>query len=489
MEDVETGISGLDAMLSGGLPHGGLYLVSGGTGAGKTIMGLQYCIRGAEKGENSLFITLEENKEQIALNAPEDMRKRMKKLQKDLYFLDFTALRTLSSSDEEITERGALDVTVLSEILQRWSEERNLKRCVIDGIASIGVRYKDTERLRSDIFRLGQVLKRTGVTSIITIEASGEFKLSRYGVEEYISDGVILLSKEGDRRHMEIVKMRGKGFPGGAQEMEILSDGVHVYAKKAYARSKKAPRAKESFGIKGVDTLLGGGISEGDVTLVSGSPGSGKSLFGLHFLKPALTKKKKVLYVTFKESRAEIIRSARQWGLDLEGFSKQGLADIIDPSIVDLLPGKHLEEMRRMLRGTNRVVIDAINDYEKALMHPKDMAFREYIEHMIGIFKESGTTALILSDSSEIMGAAIPGERYTMYLADNVILLRYVEDQSQFKRAISVLKKRRGTNSREIREFYIEKNKIVIGGVFEGITGVMSGKASRSDERVEKFFS
>ena len=128
MEVVETGVRGLDTILSGGLPPGGLYLVSGGTGAGKTILGLQFCIHGAEKGENTLFITLEERKEEISKNAPPELRTHIPEAQSNLFFLDFTSLRSLSSSEEEADERGILNVNVLTEILERWSKERGLKR-------------------------------------------------------------------------------------------------------------------------------------------------------------------------------------------------------------------------------------------------------------------------------------------------------------------------------------------------------------------------
>jgi len=300
----------------------------------------------------------------------------------------------------------------------------------------------------------------------------------------------VLLIKDGERRFLEIVKLRGKGFPEGAHSMEILESGVHVYPKIRYARPSSALTKKETFGIQGVDDLLGGGIISGDITLLSGSPGSGKTLFGLQFMKAGLAKREKVLYITFKETRAELVRNAKNWGLDLGDLTKKGLVHIMDTPIIDLLPNRHLEELRKLAGKADRVIIDSINDYEKALTHPRDVDFRRYAEWVVGILKEQGVTSLILSDSQEIIGTtSFPAENYIMHLADNIILLRYLEYKSEFKRIISVLKKRSGTNSQDIREFSITKNKVTIGDVLEGIDGIMSGKATRSGERIERFFS
>ncbi|MDG6219892.1 MAG: ATPase domain-containing protein [Candidatus Thermoplasmatota archaeon] len=488
MESVGTGIKGLDVMLDGGFPQGGLYLISGGTGAGKTIIGLQFCLQGAENGEKCLFITLEEGKDQIAFNAPSSMRKKLESASSNLFFLDFTSLRSITSPRDE-DEENILDVRVMGELLERWVKERNIKRCVIDGIAAIGVRYKDPDMLRSDIFRLSIILKKLGLTTLVTIETASAEKISRYGVEEYVSDGVVLIDKDSQRRFIEVVKIRGKGFMIGQHDMTIASDGVHVYPKLSYVRSKKAPLTQESFGAAGVDALLGGGINSGDITLLSGSPGSGKSLFGLHFLIPALEKGEKVLYITLKESKAEIVRNAKRWGFKLDEYVKKGQAVIFDDITPEMLPGKHLLDLKIMAADKKRVVIDSINDYEKLLTHPKDPTYRQYLDSIVGMLKETNNTTLLLSDSPEIMGSSIPGEKYSMYISDNIILLRYVEHKSTFRRAISILKKRTGGNSPDIREFSIDKSRIVIGGVFEGLSGVMSGQTSASEERIDRFFS
>lgn len=491
MEVIDTGIKGLDRVLPGGLPPNGLYLLSGGTGAGKTIMGLQFCITGAEKGENSLYITLEERKDEIGRNAPEELRKRLEKAQEHLFFLDLTSLRSLSSTEDESEGQGILNVNTLTEILGRWTKERGLKRCTIDGIASIGTRYMNKEQIRADLFRLGQNLKKTNLTTMMTIETPGEKKLSRYGVEEYISDGVVLLSSDGPRRYLEVIKMRGTGFQGGTHDMEILKDGIHVYPQSTFSKPTVASIEREGIGIPGINDMLGEGVSKGDVTLLNGSPGSGKTIIGFHFIKQALDNGEKVLYITFKESRSELARNAKQWGLDIDAMTKKGAVRILDPPIIDLLPNKHLEEVREYLGDVSRVVIDSLDDYEKALTHPKDPDFRHYAEKVVGLIKEKGVTALLLSDSPEIMGSSLPGAKSTMYLADNIILLRYLEHKSEFKRVIAVLKERSGGNSNEIREFQIDKDKVVIGSIFEGIDGIMSGKATTtlSEERVERFFS
>ncbi|MCD6461857.1 MAG: hypothetical protein J7L61_03850, partial [Thermoplasmata archaeon] len=488
-------------------------IVSGAPGTGKTLLAFQYALEGGEKGEPSLVVTLEEGRGQIEGNLPPGLLSRLDAVRDNIYFLDLGALRKISPS-ENGEEKVSLGLETMGDIISRWSRERKLKRCVLDGLGAVVLLYSSDAEFRSALFHLAAKIRSSGVTALFTMESLQGAEDMRRGVEEYVADGILSLSHSRGLRHIQVLKMRGKGFLGGWHEMEITDSGVHVYPRRFHSpantshgpaplpqgghtgegtSSGRTPPVRgggmESFGAREMDGLLGGGIFPWEIVALSGSPGTGKTALSLLYLAEAIRKGKKALLVSMKHSKKDIFNMADHWGFDLRKSVKEGTLRMLTPNPLGMLPYKHLLEIERNLEGVSRVVVDAVNDYEMMCRDTeKGPSFEEYISQLVSLLREHGVSGLLISDSREIMGSTLAGEMPVMYYADTGLLLRYVELKSEFKKAVMVLKRRMGAHSRDVVEIDLAPGRITLGGKFEGVEGVMTGKATREEERLERFF-
>ncbi|MEW5937758.1 MAG: ATPase domain-containing protein [Candidatus Thermoplasmatota archaeon] len=488
MSRVKTGIEELDMVLNGGLIEGSTTLVCGGSGTGKTILAANFLVGGARgEGENGLLITMEEGRDHLISNLPPALRRDMNALQERLWVLDLSELRRLSPlAEEKEGISSVLDVEILIEIIQAWAREKRVKRVAIDGIAALGLRYGCENEYRSALFRLVSMMKDLCITSVITTEVNEEGRLSRYGVEEYVADTILVLYYRLGGRILKVYKMRGSSYLHGRHTFEIDDRGIKLYPRLPPPATVVSRDERVKVGVKGLDPMISGGLLAGDAVLVTGSAGTGKTIFGLQFISQGAGNGEKGLIIGFEEPPSVLRRNAAGIGLDIAALEKKGLVEIMHTTPYHLSANKHLAEVRERLKGVSRVMVDSVSDYEIAIPEEE---LKTFLSTLISEFKARGITSVLTAETPELMGASAITDKGTSYIVDTIIMMRFVEIGSEMKKALNVLKMRGSRHVTEIREYGITSSGLVIGRKFEGVEGVFTGSPRKSiAEKVERFF-
>ena len=325
VEKAPSGISGLDEVMGGGLPRSRATLVCGGAGCGKTLMGLQFLVRGAlDYGEPGVLIAFEISPAGLAQNVASlgwDLDGLMKR--------GLLAIDRVVVSPEQIVESGPWDLDGLMVRIGAAIDSIAAKRVVVDTIETLFRALSDERMLRIELRRLFNWLGDRGVSAIITAE-SGAATLTRHGLEEYVSDCVIVVDQrvvdQIATRRIRIAKYRGAAH--GADEYPMLIDdaGVSVVPITSIGLQHAVFTDRVSLGVPGIDAMLSGGPYRGSTILVTGNPGSGKTTLAAGFLAAACARGERGLLVSFEESPGQIVRNMASVGLDLAGWREQGLA-------------------------------------------------------------------------------------------------------------------------------------------------------------------
>ena len=320
-----TGVQGLDEITGGGLPRGRPTLVCGSAGCGKTLLAMEFLVRGATQfGEPGVFMAFEETSEELTQNVRSlgfdlDELAEQKKLA-----IDFVRVER-----NEIEETGAYDLEGLFVRLNYAIDTVGAKRVVLDTLETLFGGLSDVGILRGELRRLFRWLKDKGVTAIITGE-SGEKTLTRHGLEEYVSDCVILLDHrvvdQVSTRRLRIVKYRGTTHGTNEYPFLIDEDGISVLPVTSLGLQHKVSTERISSGVPRLDMMLGGeGYFRGSTVLISGTAGSGKTSLAAHFAIASCQRGERCLYVSFEESPGQLLRNMRSIGIDLEPWAKKAL--------------------------------------------------------------------------------------------------------------------------------------------------------------------
>ena len=479
-----TGIEGLDAITEGGLPRGRPTLLCGGAGCGKTLIAMEFLVRGAvEFGEPGVFVAFEETPQELEKNFA-SLGADLKSLvaQKKLAF-DFIRIER-----SEIEEAGEYDLEGLFIRLGRAIDRIGAKRVVLDTIETLFSGFSDTAVLRGELRRLFGWLKARGVTAIITGEA-GEKGLTRYGLEEYVADCVIVLDHrvEGQMatRRLRIVKYRGTTH--GTSEYPFLIDetGISIFPITSMGLKHQAGTGRVSSGVHRLDAMMEGkGYYRGSSVLVSGTPGSGKTSLAAHFAEAAVARGEKCLWFAFEESASQIMRNARSIGIDLEPAVRRGTLRIhaASPTIFGL--EMHLVTIHKMANQFKPrvVIIDPITNFV-SLGPEKEV--KAMLVRLIDFFKMRQITALFtsltLGGGSEFTDLAVSS------LVDTWLVLRDMEIGAERNRLLHLLKSRGMAHSNQVREFLLTDHGVSLRDVYVGPSGVLlTGSARNALEAREK---
>jgi circadian clock protein KaiC len=475
-----SGIDGLDAITEGGLPTGRPTLICGAAGCGKTLFGVTFLVQGALRFEEpGVFISFEERPEDIFANVAS---------------LGFNLPSLIASKklvvDHVKIERGSLNATYdiegLFVRLGDTIDKIGAKRVVLDTIEYLFVGLDDPADLRSEFRRLFNWLKERGVTVIITGER-GEKLLTRHGLEEYVSDCVILLDNRVHNtistRLLRVVKYRGSTH--GANEYPFLIDtrGISVLPITAAGLHHRTSDERVPTGVQGLDDMLGaGGYYKGSSILMTGASGSGKTIFGAHFANETCARGERCLYFAFEESPEQIVRNVKSIGLDLQKHLDSGLLrfEATRPTLYGF--EMHLARMNRDLDEFKpaTTVIDPISAFLGSESEVHSVLLR-----MVDILKTKGITALMMQLTSEenLIGDSDPG---VPSLADTCISLGSVEASGERNRGLYVLKSRGMSHSDQIREYQITGTGIRLMDVYRTLEGVLVGSARRHAQAVQK---
>ena len=332
VEKLATGIEGFDLIAKGGMPKGRTTLVSGTAGSGKTVFAAQFLAEGIRRGEPGLFVTFEE--------PPEDIRRNVVGFGWDIagwerdgkwVFLD------AGVQPEEIRfEAGSYDLGAMIARFEHAIKKVNAKRVALDSVGAIFSQFRDHAVIRSELLRLGAALKRLGVTTVVTSERGVDYgEVSRFGVEEFVADNVILLrnvlEEEKRRRTIEILKYRGTDHQKGEYPFSVLPrHGIAVIPLSAIQLTSKSSQLRVHSGSPELDAMCGGGFFRDSVVLISGATGTGKTLMVTEFVAGGLKKNERSVIFAFEESREQMFRNALGWGHDFEALEAKGLLKVIN---------------------------------------------------------------------------------------------------------------------------------------------------------------
>jgi circadian clock protein KaiC len=459
LKKAPTGIAGLDEITRGGLPAGRPTLVCGTAGCGKSIFGLEFLFRGATQfGEPGVLVSFEERPEDIAVNVASlgfDVKNliKTKKLIIDQIKID----------RNNIEETGDYNLDGLFIRLGHAIDSIGARRVVLDTIENLFSALSNQAVLRSELRRLFEWLKERNVTAVITGER-GDGALTRHGLEEYVSDCVILLDHrivdQTSTRRLRIVKYRGSTH--GMNEYPFLIDdtGFSVIPITSMGLNHTVSRERVSTGMAKLDEMLGGkGLYRGSSVLVSGTPGTGKSTVSARVADAACARGERCLYFAFEESADQIQRNMRSVGVDLSRWIKRGLLKIVAsrPTTVGL--EMHLAIMHKTI-GEFRprfVVVDPINNL---ITTGSETELRSMLTRLVDFLKSEGITAVLTSLTVE--GRAEQTDVGLSSLMDTWILLRNIETRGVRNRGVYVLKSRGMPHSNEIRKLIISARGIDI---------------------------
>jgi circadian clock protein KaiC len=479
-----TGTSGLDDLLFGGLPKGRPTLVCGAAGCGKTLLGMQFLVRGAlDYDEPGVFIAFEER--------PEDLHANVASLGFDLADLEARKLLVIDHirvEPSEIIESGDYDLSGLFLRLGLAIDSVGARRVVIDTLESLFGGLTNHAVVRSELRRLFGWLKDRGVTAIITAER-GEGSLTRHGLEEYVSDCVIVLDHrvEGQisTRRMRVVKYRGTIH--GTNEYPFLIDeqGISVLPITSAGLNHKVSEERVSTGIERLDAMLGGsGYFRGSTVLVSGTAGAGKTSVVAHFADATCKAGEKTIYFSFEESPHQIVRNMRSIGIELQRWVDAGLLRFVAARPTAHGLETHLAMLHKHIVGfdPHAVIIDPASNFLGA---GGEQAAHGMMIRLIDFLKEQGITALMTSLTKG--GAAL--ERTDVDISsivDTWLLLKTLEMSGERNRGLYVLKSRGMDHSNQIREFRITSSGVELVDVYIGLGGVLTGAARAAQEALER---
>ncbi len=484
IEKARTGIAGFDEVTGGGLPAGRPTLVCGGPGCGKTLFAMQFLVSGATRfGEPGVFMSFEESSGDLAKNV-ESLGFDLD----DLEARNLIAMDTVVVERSEIEESGEYDLEGLFLRLDFAIQSVGAKRVVLDTIESLFSGFSNEAILRAELRRLFRYLKERGVTVVITGER-GEGQLTRQGLEEYVSDCVILLdhriTEQVSTRRMRIVKYRGSTH--GTNEFPFLIDsrGLEVLPVTALHLQHSASEERISSGIPRLDTMLGGhGFFRGSSVLVSGMAGTGKSSIAAHFADATCRRGERCLYFALEESPHQIVRNMRSIGLDLEPWVKSGLLSFhaSRPTLYGL--EMHLTTIFRAVNefAPSAVIIDPLSNLASIGSFIEVMAT---LLRLVDFLKSRQVTALFTSLVSN-GGTENETELGVSSLMDTWLSLRNLESNGERNRGLYVLKSRGMSHSNQIREFVLTDEGVELVDVYLGDQGVLTGSARLNQEARER---
>ncbi|HEU4873875.1 MAG TPA: circadian clock protein KaiC [Pyrinomonadaceae bacterium] len=479
-----TGIPGFDEITRGGLPAGRPTLVCGSAGAGKTLFAMEFLVRGATFfDEPGVFISFEETDEELATNVASlgfDLKQLIadKKLVLDYVFIERS----------EIEETGEYDLEGLFLRLSHAIDSIGAKRIVLDTLEALFSALPNEAIIRAELRRLFRWLKEKGVTALITCER-GEGRLTRYGLEEYVADCVILLDhrvqNQISTRRMRIIKYRGTSHGTNEYPFMIDEKGFSVLPITSLGLFHKASTEYVSSGIPRLDTMLNGkGFYRGASILISGTAGTGKSTLGAHFIEAACTRGEKALFFAFEESQDQIIRNMRSLGIDLEKFVKKGLLKFHNarPSTWGL--EVHLAMIHKAISEFEPavVVVDPITNF---LAIGEQVETKSMLTRLIDFLKVQQITGMFTSLTSA--GNNLEDSVVDVSsLMDAWLLVKNIESNGERNRGLYILKARGIAHSNQVREFLLTDHGIELVDAYIGTEGVLMGSARSSQVARER---
>ncbi len=484
-----TGTEGLDDILGGGLPKNRIYLIQGDPGVGKTTVAMQFLLEGARLGEDGLYITLSETKEELESVAESHGWKLNR-----IHLFELSAMEEKLQGETETTFFHPSEVELNRTTRALLDEVERVKpsRVVFDSLSELRMLAETPLRYRRQILQLKQFFAGRACTVLLLDDRSAGARDLQI---ESIAHGVIGLQRSSpdygiSRRQISIQKVRGVKYREGNHDLIIRRGGLLIFPR-LVAAEHHADFKREIFssGNKELDALLGGGLDRGTGNMFMGPPGTGKSTLAMKFAIAAARRRERVLFYIFDETKGNLVTRSKALDMDIEPYIKNGMIQVEQVDPAEISPGElgHKISQSVMKDGARMIIIDSINGYLNAM--PGERYLNLQLHELLAFLNQQGVITIMVLAQQGLMGNMQSAVDLT-YLADTVVLLRYFEARGVLKQALSIVKKRTGNHERTIREIKITKGGVQVSqpltdmqGVLTGVPSFLGGKDEKGVER------
>jgi len=473
---VSTGVSGLDAILGGGLTAHRLYLVEGTPGTGKTTLAMQFLRAGAARGESGLYITLSETRDELE-SAARSHGWRLDGI--DVYEL-VTELGFDSEARQSVLLPSELELgeTILRVVEQ--VERLNPSRVVFDSLSEMRLLAEDPLRYRRQILALKQFFSQRNCTVLLLDDKSAEHGDAQL---HSIAHGVISLSQSEqefgiERRRLRVVKMRGLKYQGGTHDFSLLTGGLAVFPRLVAAEHlRDFDPTRRTTGSSELDQLLGGGLCPGTNTLVMGPSGIGKTTTSIRCMLSCLEQGMRATYYLFDEGLATFFARSTALGMNLRPHVDSGALSVTQVDPAELSPGEFASAVVRAVEseGSRFVAIDSLNAYMQAM--PGQNFLMLHMHELLSYLNRQGVITMLVLGEHGLVGD-MRGDADLSYLSDSLLLFRFFESAGQVRSAVTCVKSRVASHERTIREFQLTSQGVRVGETLADFDGVLSGLPS-----------
>lgn len=474
-ERSETGISGLDDILNGGLIPHRLYLVDGDPGSGKTTLSLQYLLQGTRNGEQCLYITLSETKEELIAGAESHGWSL-----NGIEIVELIADENDLNGEKQVTMYHPSEVELTETTKKVLEAVQRVKptRIVFDSLSEIRLLAQNPLRYRRQILALKQFFIGRKCTVLLLDDHTSDASDLQL---QSIAHGVISLEQLAPvygaaRRRLRVTKFRGSNYRGGFHDFSIATGGLQVFPRLiASEHTTPFERGRIKSGVTALDSLLGGGPDRGTSTLLIGPAGSGKSTIAVQYAIAAAERGDHAVIFAFDESHATLVVRMEALGIKFVAGTKAGQVRFQQVDPAEVSPGEFACWVRQAVEKDKAsiIVIDSLNGYMNAM--PEEHFLTAQLHELLTYLGRQGVTTLLVIAQHGMMGTNMQSPIDTSYLADSVVVLRYFEYRGRVKKAISVVKKRSGAHEESIRELRFDEKGIHLSEPLTKFRGILTG--------------
>ncbi|HEY8717644.1 circadian clock protein KaiC [Pengzhenrongella sp.] len=469
-----TGIRGFDELTAGGLPRGRPTLVTGATGSGKTVFALEFLVRGArEFGEPGVLLTFEESAAELTQNVA-SFGFDLPQLERD----GLLVIDAIDVNPAEVVSTGEFDLEGLLVRLTAAVAAVDAKRVVLDTIEVLFGALGDDAIVRGELGRLFRWLKDRGLTAVITGERGREGQLTRFGIEEYVSDCVVVLDHrvvdDISTRRLRVAKYRGSEHGTNEYPFLITNHGLTVLPITSVHLDHPTSTERISTGLAQLDDLLGGGVYRGTTVMVSGAAGTGKTTIAAKFVEAACARGERALFLSFEESPEQLIRNMGSVGIDLGRWVEAGLLRMWSQRVTSSGLESHLGDLEQLLDNANPAVValDAIISFSRV---GSAREVSSAVTRELDLIRNRGATGVITTLTRETES---PENVVALSsLIDTWLVVRNVESDGERNRLLFVNKSRGTAHSNQVREFVLTDHGADLLDVYVGPQGVATGSA------------
>lgn len=472
---LRTGVPGLDGITRGGFPEGRAVVIAGTAGSGKTVLAAQFLRGGIQASQSGVFVTCEE--------SPAKVRANVLGFGWDVAAWEAGGAWAFVDASRDVRgttlEAGAYDLTALMARIEAAVASVGASRVVIDSLDGLYEQFRSGADFRNELHGVIDRLGELGLTTCLTTERDNDYgQLSRRGVEEFVTDNLILLrnvlTAEKRRRTLEVVKLRGTGHGTGEFGFSINGAGITVIPHLDIEDERTLTDERVTSGNGDLDAMCDGGFFRDSIVLVSGAAGTGKTLLVTAFIAAGVRLGERCLVFAFEERREQLFRNSRGWGIDLAAMERDGLVRIVSvyPEVATL--EDHLVTLSASIDAfqPSRVAIDSLSALERV---GTTDGFRKFSVSLSALLKRRGTTALVTSTTPTFLGGASHTESHLSSVTDVIILLRHSEVAGALRRGLVVLKMRGSRHDKEVREFTVDARGMHVGAPLTRSLGLARG--------------